>query len=184
MVNQDGTGKLNFLEFLVGLWNLCSHDMDGIVAFGFSLWDSKNRGKLHYDDFVDFMKFIHGQAYNKAMLAHLCRLLHISDKDIQDKYKVVEIDLSDLVRVSGQLHTLFIPMYDLQVKVQEEFFGPKWWDSVGRSRRRHDVALTLRSLLTLSSEFRALHLAASSMQRTVAVKRPKWDGTRQTALFV
>jgi hypothetical protein len=65
-------------------------------------------------------------------------------------------------------------------KVQEDFFGLQWWREAGWSRRRDEIALDLRGLLTLSSEFHQLALMGSTLTNTVAPPKAKWDGARLT----
>jgi len=44
-INQDGSGRLNFTEFLVALWNLCSMDNPGLIHFGWQLFDVHSKGE-------------------------------------------------------------------------------------------------------------------------------------------
>ena len=160
VINQNGSGQLTFTEFLVGLWNLCSHSEEGILKFTFQLFDSKNTGQISYKTLKEFVKCGYGpDDYVGVTLAHMRKHLSISDSDVKNKNDIW-IRVSDLQRVANQHGSLFLPLYNLQIQFRGEFFGERYWSPRIAKRENDEFATELRDLLHLNSKFTKLSLAS------------------------
>ena len=46
LMDQNESGELDFVEFLVGLWNVCTFDEESAVRFAFSIYDYDDDGYI------------------------------------------------------------------------------------------------------------------------------------------
>ncbi len=43
LFDSDGSGELDFREFVISIWNYCSIDKTGLIEFAFALYDMDSR---------------------------------------------------------------------------------------------------------------------------------------------
>ena len=179
VINQDGSGHLNFTEFLVALWNICSRDNAGLIQFGWQLFDVHDKGKLKYAVVKEFIQCVHGNDFDiRSTMNYLAKKLGISSKDLKDKYKEVWVTEHELQEAAAQFHSLFLPLQECKIRCQEQFLGEKWWESVVRERRKQAKCMELKDLLALSVTFHELRLAKGTLQRNLPPARSQWRGDR------
>jgi Ca2+-binding EF-hand superfamily protein len=53
-MDNDNSGKLDFEEYIISLWNICSITNDSLPMFVFKLFDSDDSGVLSHEE-VDYM---------------------------------------------------------------------------------------------------------------------------------
>jgi Ca2+-binding EF-hand superfamily protein len=46
VLDEDGSGTVDFREFVLAVWNMCSMDMTALLRFSFSLFDKAAAGAI------------------------------------------------------------------------------------------------------------------------------------------
>ena len=138
------TGELNFQQFLIGVWNLCTLDHAMLVQYIFTIFDVDGGGELDLSE-VDA----------------LCRMLYDTEETPDDIKKVVAsmdtdgdgtVNLNELVTYTLRHPELIKPAVDLQGNLQKEMFGHSFWKKLCKARQKRygadtsveDILLSLR----------------------------------------
>ena len=50
LIDENASGELDFNEFLVGLWNICTFEKDSLLRFAFDLVDKDGSGYIDMDE--------------------------------------------------------------------------------------------------------------------------------------
>ena len=78
---QDGTGRISFKEFVIGLWNVCSFDEFGLLRFAFQMFDSDSSGYIEIDEIEELVKSVQGNNYEKGIMRFVRSILRDCDKN-------------------------------------------------------------------------------------------------------
>merc|ERR1712086_833193 len=71
MIDENGSGEIDFNEFLVGLWNICTFEDDCLVRFAFDLIDKDRSGLVDGEEVENLVKGVHGSKTTKTLLLHV-----------------------------------------------------------------------------------------------------------------
>jgi len=172
IINQDGTGRISFKEFVIGLWNVCSFDEFGLLRFAFQMFDSDSSGFIEIDEIEELVKSVQGNNYEKGIMRFVRSILRDCDKNGDGK-----ISMRELVHLNKQLSSLFLPAFAFQLRLREEFYGNGFWLAVARKRQSENRCKNVKQLIQLSCETEAAENSKDS--RALAKKRRnQWNGER------
>ena len=136
------TGELNFQQFLIGVWNLCTLDHTMLVSYIFTIFDVDGGGELDLSE-VDA----------------LCRMLYNTEETPDDIKKVVAsmdsdgdgtVNLNELVSYTLTHPELIAPAVELQMKMKKEMFGVGFWKKLCKTRQKRYGADTPVETILLS----------------------------------
>ena len=122
------TGELNFQQFLIGVWNLCTLDHPALVLYIFTIFDIDGGGELDLSE-VDA----------------LCRMLYDTEDSPDDIKQVVAsmdtdgdgtVSLEELVNYTVRYPELIQPAVDLQGTLKKELFGNGFWKKLTKARQK------------------------------------------------
>lgn len=132
VLDTDGSGSLEFSEFVVGVWNYCTYDVRLITKLAFDIFDVDRGGTLEiaecdallrmvYD--VDDIDHIEGPPSGPEILAEI---------DVNGDGEVTLDEFSDLM----ESHTYILaPAFDLQRGLRQKILGVKFWEGETRVRQ-------------------------------------------------
>lgn len=77
-----GGGEMDFLEFIVSVWNFCTLDARTLTNFTFDLYDLDDDGEIAYDEIEAMIKELYGIGWDTSSLAReaLNELALLSEK--------------------------------------------------------------------------------------------------------
>jgi serine/threonine-protein phosphatase 2B regulatory subunit len=74
--DDDGSGTIDFREFVMAMWNYCTLGKATLVLFAFDLYDRDNSGEIDKAEIRMMLKDVYGSAYNQV--AYILILLFFS----------------------------------------------------------------------------------------------------------
>jgi len=149
-MDQNDSGELDFVEFLVGLWNVCTFDEESALKFAFSIYDYDDDGYIRAGELSDLIKGVHGDNYNKKTATHIKNFLRQFDTDSDRKYSFEEFR-----QAKQHFPSLFGPAYVLQMRCQEEIYGEYFWARAAGLRRKQKDLQNMRGLSSIIGSARA-----------------------------
>jgi len=69
LFDNDGSGGVDFKEFVVTLWNLCTFSKHGLKTCVFRMFDTDESGLLDSSEILDMLKAIWGRQYSDSRVA-------------------------------------------------------------------------------------------------------------------
>lgn len=151
LIDENASGEIDFNEFMVGLWNVCTFDEDSMLRFAFDLVDKDGSGYVDADEMEGMIKGVHGTKYDKKLFLHTKKVLKEYDKNGDNQFSFDEFKCCH-----KKLPLLFMPAFSLMNKMQEEFYGHDFWKSAAKARNRDRKAQKVRDFLALNKEIQKI----------------------------
>jgi Ca2+-binding EF-hand superfamily protein len=122
----EGSGRLDFCEFFIGLYNYCTMSHDHLVKFAFDLFDIDGGGEIGKAELMELVRMVYGK---KEVEGTVMKLLK-ADKDKNGQVSILEF--REMERTS---RSLLFPAFDLQRKMAEKIMGKAYWDKATKRRK-------------------------------------------------
>lgn len=111
----DHSGKLNFHEYIVSMWNYLSSDMDILAAFAFSLFDLDDSKTLEVLEVENMVGEVYGGDTNRV-------------KNVLEKLNSVRNEKGEIGRVefcifSRRYPLLLFPAFAMQQALRRNILG-------------------------------------------------------------
>ncbi|CAN0051565.1 unnamed protein product, partial [Ectocarpus sp. 12 AP-2014] len=58
--DEDGSGSVDFREFVMSLWNYCTLSKAALIMFAFDLYDNDNSGEIDIGEVELLLKEVYG----------------------------------------------------------------------------------------------------------------------------
>lgn len=132
----DGN-SINFLEFMVSAWNICTSNPDTLVKFAFDLYNLNGDGKLKYSDIKTLLEELYGAAGKGAFLGKQCL------SDLTTLAGIIDsgISLENFAFFTSYHSILLYPAFQIQQSIKQHVLGLKYWDTARdqqEQRRKHE----------------------------------------------
>ena len=62
--DNDGSGTIDFGEFVTSLWNYCTLDKNDLISFSFDMYDANNSGEIDATEVIQLMQDVYGKNLN------------------------------------------------------------------------------------------------------------------------
>mmetsp|Transcript_45167 Transcript_45167/g.78892 ORF Transcript_45167/g.78892 Transcript_45167/m.78892 type:complete len:387 (-) Transcript_45167:575-1735(-) len=138
--DKDGTGKIDFFEFVVSLWKFCALGSESINVFAFDLYDTDADGALTEIE----VKVLFHDLYWYG-IEH--KEDEKSRRTLRDLLKRGEgfITIEEFRPFCQDNQVLLQPVFDVQNKLREAAMGSEFWESMSTRKielsRGYSVAL-------------------------------------------
>lgn len=142
LIDQNDSGEIDFNEFLVGLWNVCTFDDESLLRFAFNMIDKDSSGYVDKDEVEQCVKDVHGSRYDRRLTAHIKKTLKKYDKN-----KDGQFSFDEFKSCHKELPLLFMPAFSMKNVMMEEFYGEKFWKGAAKARKRDKVAQDVREFM-------------------------------------
>ena len=91
VIDKDGSGEIDFQEFVLAVWNYCSFDKDALITFAFSLYDKDDSGDIDVDEATCMIREVWGSEWEqnataKKILAKMIILAGESGEVLLDQF--------------------------------------------------------------------------------------------------
>lgn len=127
-----GGGEMDFLEFIVSVWNLCTLNPATLTNFTFDLYDLDDDGELSYDEMETMVRELYGPTWESSVLATEClREMML----VSEKYQGA-IPQDAFVRFQKHHSMLLFPAFLIQRAIQEKVKGVKFWELKAKERAK------------------------------------------------
>eukprot|EP01032_Pedospumella_encystans_P023264 gene23264-26333_t len=112
--DSDGSGKIDFKEFVLSVWNYCTISPSSLDMFTFDMYDNDKSGKLSFDEIMVMVADLYGKSHmNDPKVKAMKVELHKIDDD-GDGISI------EALKTFGKHHqALLYPVFKLQHHMQE-----------------------------------------------------------------
>ncbi len=135
VMDEDGSGELDFQEFVVALWNFCTFNKPALLRFSFELYDADASGYIDPDE----LRLILREVYGKHKYKHTQAAVHIlaQIQEMIDKGTCVGgLSLQDFNEFCRHHPALLYPAFELQQCLQQNIMGSAFWDVASKRRAK------------------------------------------------
>ena len=68
--DEDGSGEVDFREFVTSLWNYCTVGPHALSIFAFDMYDCDSSGTIDKDEIRLMLKEVYGDEFDRNEFAH------------------------------------------------------------------------------------------------------------------
>ncbi|CAM9923562.1 unnamed protein product [Scytosiphon promiscuus] len=128
--DEDGSGSVDFREFVMSLWNYCTLSKAALIMFAFDLYDNDNSGEIDLGEVELLLKEVYGREFQSSTHA----------QTIMAKLRGSELGMTrninvDQFREFCRTHpAVLYPAFVLQTQMQEKILGPRFWTCCSNAR--------------------------------------------------
>ncbi|OWZ20854.1 hypothetical protein PHMEG_0004682 [Phytophthora megakarya] len=136
-MDRNGSGEVDFIEFVLAVWNYCSFNHASLVRFAFDLYDIDGSGEIEHDEIERCVREVWGAGWEVNSNAH----------KIVDKLDAIMANTTNN-RLSATLFQefavrhpmLLFPAFELQMEIQRKVLGKRFWARATEKRASINVA--------------------------------------------
>lgn len=125
VLDSNNSGKIDFLEYMIAVWNFCSLSKESLSLFSFQIFDTDRSGILTTQEFRHMIEVVWGFVKND----HLDAAMRALDKNHDG-----EITLKEFLETVRHTPVLLFPTFELQEKIRNSILGPKAWARISKDR--------------------------------------------------
>lgn len=152
--DEDGSGKVDFREFALSLWNYCTLSRTTLDLFAFDLYDTDSNGELSSKEIHGLLHDLYGSDLHShpAAKAVLSELTTLCEKQT--------VDISLFQHFVHSHPSLLFPAFQLQHALRRKILGEGFWERASERRIRLSEGrfLPVSELLDLNASSALLDL--------------------------
>lgn len=128
--DEDGSGEIDFREFVLSLWNYCTLTKATLDMFAFDLYDKDSSGELSASEVARMLQDIYGSKEAKSNF--LAKSVANDLKEIEKAGQLLDIEK---FRHFAKTHqALLFPAFQMQLALQQKILGVRFWERNARKR--------------------------------------------------
>jgi Ca2+-binding EF-hand superfamily protein len=147
LMDTQGTGEINFAQFVVACWNYCTYDKNGLTGFSFKLYDALGNGQIPMDDVFKLVDDIYDldkgmQAWDYTGTINVVKnspeyVLKQAKRQIaracgDDK----QMNILEFILFCKTHPSLLKSAFAIQTRLQKAVVSPKFWQDMTSKRRK------------------------------------------------
>ena len=119
MFDDDGSGKLDFREFVMSLWNYCTLSKDTLVVFTFDIYDRDSSGEIEAKEVQQMLKEIYGKTFkNNTQAKQIANEIDV---------KLGDVDIEEFKEFARTHPALLFPAFLMQMTLHKGTLGESFW---------------------------------------------------------
>lgn len=126
-MDVSGDNRVEFVEFLVGLWNYCTLDKMTLLKFSFDMFDLDGSGSIDLEEFKSLISMIHG---GKNVDSKALELIKVFDKD-----KSGNVTFTEFEKNAEKTPNLMFHAFSLQRQMRDRCMGQSYWNKATLRRK-------------------------------------------------
>jgi Ca2+-binding EF-hand superfamily protein len=133
IMDEDGSGSMDFREFVIACWNYCSFEKSGLVLFAYDLYDSDHNGTMSSDECKAMFMEVYGKEFTVAEKGFkLFEMLNkISTEDVENFDVITK---KQFVKLVNSHVNVLMPAFQIQNAIQNKIMGKRFWNRVTKKR--------------------------------------------------
>jgi len=131
IIDVDNSGALDFVEFVLSLYNYCTFDWEGLVRFTFELFDADGDESLDVEELENLVQLVHGRKIDDRVSA-------VMERIEQDQHnKGGALGFEDFQHFCRLFPVLVYPLVRIQMSMRQKLLGEGFWinESLRMSKR-------------------------------------------------
>lgn len=170
--DTDGSGQLDFREFVLATWNYCSMDQSILHYFAFQLYDSDGGGEITEKEIIQMLKDIYGKNIDHNPIAQ--EMLH----NQIPKYAGKSIDANEFHNFVKTHDKLLFPAFQIVRKLQDEILGAGYWTKVIEERKKFSNGKYMKFEELLEKKFPKDKHKDHPLDKKKSKTKPKADSNK------
>ncbi len=127
VLDSDGSGSIDFREFVLSLWNFCSMDGRALMRFAFLLFDPNGTGRVATDELRNLIKEVYGAGFDRNEKVKV-----VIREAVQSADGFVNFD--EFRELNKRFPNLLFPAFSMQQALREAALGNSFWEQQHRAR--------------------------------------------------
>jgi len=124
--DTTGGDDIDFLEFMVSVWNICTLDARTLSFFTFDIYDLDSDGELTVPELERMVRELYGESGEKSARGKEC---------LRDLTRLAEerggiVSLNSFISFTLNHAMLLFPVFQLQRTIQKKVMGLRYWEDV------------------------------------------------------
>lgn len=125
LFDQNKSGKLDFQEYVIAVWNYCTLPKDGLARFAFDIFDVDNSGTLTFPEIKEAVDMIWGFKGNDRVTLAMKHLIENNNREISG---------TDFIDIAKHFPILLFPVFEVQDKLRKKCMGEYAWSRLTNQR--------------------------------------------------
>lgn len=131
VMDRDGSGEVDYIEFVLAVWNYCSFSHTSLVRFAFDLYDLDGSGEIEHEEAVRCVREVWGSAWEQSSSAQKI----ISKLDVlMEGTPSGKLSVQKFQEFALRHPMLLFPAFQLQAEMQKKVLGEKFWLRAAKKR--------------------------------------------------
>lgn len=139
LMDSDGSGGINFYEYILAIWNYLSLDLNSLASFSFRLFDTDDSKLMDMDEIQHMISCVYGGVGSNE------RVQKVMDKMQPENGE--SITVNEFVTYSRQYPLLLYPAFAMQNVLRRSIFGDAYWEAVSAERAKNMLDKTIFDIL-------------------------------------
>ena len=129
--DTTGSGTIDFLEFAIAIWNICSMEVDALSNFAFDLFDvDLPHGELSFPDIERMMIELFGEDGIKSGTGKVA----MDDITLYAEERGGRLKPADFTIYTHRHQMILFPIFTIQNAIQRRVMGNRFWKRVEKKR--------------------------------------------------
>ena len=129
--DTTGSGTIDFLEFAIAVWNICSMEVDALSNFAFDLFDvDLPHGELSFPDIERMMIELFGEDGIKSGTGKVA----MDDITLYAEERGGRLKSADFTIYTHRHQMILFPIFTIQNAIQRRVMGNRFWKRVEKKR--------------------------------------------------
>ncbi|KAK1945482.1 hypothetical protein P3T76_002530 [Phytophthora citrophthora] len=136
-MDRNGSGEVDFIEFVLAVWNYCSFNHASLVRFAFDLYDVDGSGEIEHEEVVRCVREVWGGGWDTSPNA-----IKIVEKldNIMANTPNNRLSANLFQEFAVRHPMLLFPAFELQMEIQRKILGKRFWSRATEKRGSLNVA--------------------------------------------
>lgn len=127
--DTTGSDKVDFLEFVISVFSICTFEVDTLPNFAFDLYDLNDNGELSLPDLETLLKEVYGSNLSKDSIGS-----HVLNDIINfAEVRGGVLTLNSFTIFTANHSLLLLPVFNIQRKIQSKVMGIRFWKNCKRA---------------------------------------------------
>ncbi|KAL3797506.1 hypothetical protein HJC23_009870 [Cyclotella cryptica] len=124
--DTTGGGDIDFLEFMVSVWNVCTFKINTLSNFAFDMYDQDSDGELSIPEIEKMVEELYGEKGGRKCFRQATQYA---------EERGGALSLNAFIAFTATHQLLLFPMFAIQRTLQRKIFGIRYWKSVERKSK-------------------------------------------------
>ena len=130
--NTTGGNSIDFLEFMISVWNVCTTNPDTLTNFAFDLYNLNSDGELSYPEMEILVEELYGKEGKTSGNGKQC----LTDLTYFAERSGGTLSSDDFSIFALHHSMLLFPAFQIQQSIQQRVQGLRFWERVREQQER------------------------------------------------
>ncbi|GLE10667.1 hypothetical protein PINS_up022884 [Pythium insidiosum] len=146
-MDRDRSGEVDFVEFVLAVWNYCSFSRTSLVRYAFDLYDLDGSGEIEPAEATRCVREVWGSEWERNANAQKV-MTKLEDAMSENAHGRLTINMFQ--DFSHRHPMLLFPAFQLQTDIQQRVLGERFWrKAAARRAKANPTDLNWKNMTTI-----------------------------------